>query len=207
MDRECLFCGTILDEERDKKYICEECENKMNLLKQITKIDTAQEKIEKSATKFLRRNCSYENERDSVIRKVLTQKFHFMSTEEACFAMQLEKEHIRYYPNYKIGKHRVDFFLPDMKRIIEIDGEIYHTNDDKDFLEERAVMRIIGEEYEIIRIPASYVPNYIIKNLKELIEFVVEKRNFDGRFRDTRWDKQYLGDYLNMLHFIRRHSK
>lgn len=97
--------------------------------------------------------------------------------------------------------------MPDMKRIIEIDGEIFHTDEDRDFIRERSIMSSVGEEYEIVRIPASYVPNYIIKNLREIIEFVVDKRKFDGRFRDTRWDKQYLGEYLNLQSYLRRNKR
>lgn len=207
MDRECLFCGTILDETRNGKYICEECENKMDILKQITKVDTAKTKIEKAVKKYLRKNYSYEKERKNVIRKILKENFCFMSTDEACFALQLEKEGICYFPNYKVGSHRVDFLLPNMKRIIEVDGEIYHTDENKDFIRERAIMSSAGEEYEIVRIPASYVPNYIIKNLREMIEFIVDKRKFDGHFRDTRWDKHYLGEYLSLQHYLRRAIK
>lgn len=207
MDRECLFCGTVLDETRKDSYVCEECDYKIKLLKQITKLDSARTKIEKSVKKHLRRDCSYEEERDNIARKIIKEKFQFGSSDETCFALQLEKEHIRYFPNYKIGKYRVDFFLPDMKRIIEIDGEIFHTDEDRDFIRERSIMSSVGEEYEIVRIPASYVPNYIIKNLREIIEFVVDKRKFDGRFRDTRWDKQYLGEYLNLQSYLRRNKR
>lgn len=41
MDRECLFCGTVLDETRKDSYVCEECDYKIKLLKQITKLDSA----------------------------------------------------------------------------------------------------------------------------------------------------------------------
>ena len=118
--------------------------------------------------------------------------------------MQLEKEKIKYKPNYKIGNHRVDFILPGMKRIIEVDGEMYHKDEDKDFLRERAIMRVVGEEYEIVRISASYIPNYIVKDLKESIEFVVGKRDLDGRFRDTRWDNKYWEQYFSLQRYLKK---
>ena len=207
MEKECLFCATVLDETRNGKYICEECESKMKLLKQISKVDTAKEKIEKAVKRYLRKNESYDLERNKIATKILKENFVFNSADEACFALQLEKEGIRYYPNYKIGNYNVDFLLPNMKKIIEIDGELYHTNENKDFLRERSIMSSVGEEYEILRIPASYVPNYIIKNLREIIEFIVDKRNFDGRFRDTRFDKKYLEEYLNLQYHLRRGMK
>lgn len=204
ISKECIFCGTLLDEENKNKYACNDCLNKFNILKQLTKADNAREKISKATQKYLRRKYDYQEERDNVALKMLKDGFVFKSTDEMCFAMQLEKEKIRYFPNYKIGNYSVDFLLPDMKRIIEIDGEIYHTNENKEFIRERSIMSMVGEEYEIIRIPASYVPNFIIKNLREIVEFIVDKRNFDNRFRDTRWDKNYLEQYLSLQHQIRR---
>lgn len=205
--RECIFCGTILDEEDKSLYACDECLKKVNILKQLTKVDKAREKISKATQKYLRREYSYQDERDNVALKMLKKGFDYKSADEMCFAMQLEKEKIRYFPNYKIGNYSVDFLLPEMKRIIEIDGEIYHTDENRDFIRERSIMSMVGEEYEIIRIPASYVPNFIIKNLREIIEFVVDKRNFDNRFRDTRFDKYYLEQYLSLQHQFRRCKK
>lgn len=206
MVRECIFCGTAL-EDKNKGYVCEDCERKMKLLKQLKKLDTSRVKIEKSANKYLHSNYNYEEERDSIARKILNENFSFGSADEVCLALQLEKEHIRYLPNYKIGNRRVDFLLPDMKRIIEVDGELYHTDENKDFLREREIMSCIGEEYEIMRIPASYIPKYIIKDLREIISFVIDSRKFDGRFRDTRWDSYYLRQCLNLRGHLRRSAK
>ena len=206
MLRECIFCGTVL-EDNNKGYTCKDCESKMKLLKQLNKIDNSQVKIEKAVKRYLHKDCSYQNERDAIVRKILNDGFSFRSEAEACFALQLEKEEIAYYPNYKIGDNEVDFLLPNMKRIIEIDGELYHTDEDKDFLRERSIMRSAGEDHEIVRIPASYVPEYIIKNLGELIDFVVDKRKMDGHFRDTRWDANYMGEYLSLQNHLRRSAK
>ena len=205
--KECIFCGTLLDEENKSKYACEDCLKKINVLKQLTKVDKAQERMKKATSKFLRKQHDYQDERDNVALKIIKDGFVFNSCEEMCFAMQLEKEKIRYFPNYRIGNYSVDFLLMDMKIIIEVDGELYHKDENKDFIRERSIMSMIGEEYEIVRIPASYVPNYIIKNLKETIEFIVDKRKFDNRFRDTRWDKDYFLQYISLQHQIRRAKK
>lgn len=204
IERECIFCRTLLDETDECRYACNDCYKKVKLLKDVVKLDKAQENIETDTRIYLRKNYSYQKERDSVLRKILEDDFKFLSADEMCFALQLEKENIRYFPNYKIGSCKVDFFLPDMRRIIEIDGELYHKNENKDFMRERYIMSCVGEKYEIVRIPASYVPRYIIKNLKEVIQFVVEKRNFDGRFRDTRYDKLYFEQYLDLQYHLRR---
>lgn len=199
--RECMFCGAILEKE---DYVCSECENKINLLKKLRKLDKAQKNIQKSVKKYLKRDIDYSDFRYSVARKIVYEQFEFNSTEEMCFALQLEKEKIRYYPNYKIGDYKVDFILPDMKIIVEIDGELYHKDENKEFIRERGIMNVVGNDYEIVRLPASYVPGYIVKDLKEIIKFVIDKRKFDNRFRDTRWDSQYFEQYFQLKSHLRR---
>lgn len=205
--KECLFCGTILDEGGNNPYICNDCSEKLNILNQITKVDKAREKISKSTSRYLGKEYSYKNERDLVVAKMLNKELIFKSSEEICFALQLEREKIRYFSNYKIGKYAVDFFLPDMRKIIEIDSELYHKNKNKDFIRERSIMLMVGEEYEIVRFQTTAIPNYITNELKDIINFIVEKRNFDGRFRDTRWDKEYLFQYFDLKSHIERGKK
>lgn len=116
MEKECLFCGTLLEEYSKEKYVCEECQTKMNLLKQIKKIDSAKEKIEKATKKYLKIASDYSNERKIMIENIIKNKYVFKSTEEICFAMQLEHENIKCYPNFKIGEYSVDFLLPSLKK-------------------------------------------------------------------------------------------
>ena len=56
MDRECLICGTILEE--NEKYVCCECDYKISLLDKVKKVDSCQTKIEKSCKKFLKKDLS-----------------------------------------------------------------------------------------------------------------------------------------------------
>ena len=205
MDRECLFCGTILDEE-EGKYICNDCDKKMKLLKQLEKVDKAQLKMIRDRKKYFHSNNTYdyENERFSVAEKVVKKGFVFRSVEEACVALECEKEGINYIPNYKIGPYTVDFIFPKMKVIFEVDGSLYHTDEDKDFLRERSIMSYVGEEYEIVRIEAESVPRFIILNLREAIEFVIDKRNFENKFRDTRRDTDRFYEYICLQSHLRR---
>lgn len=203
IDKECIFCKTLLNDTANP-YACDECLEKINILNQVTKVDKAQEKMSKSTYRYLGKGYDYKEERDLVVTKMLNKKLAFKSSEEVCFALQLEREKVRYFVNYKIGKYSVDFFLPDMKKIIEIDGELYHKNKNKDFIRERSIMLMVGEEYEIVRIPTSSIPNYITSNLREIINFIVDKRNFDNRFRDTRWDKDYILQYFSLKNHVER---
>lgn len=65
-------------------------------------------------------------------------------------------------------------------------------------------MSCIDNDYEIVRIPASFVPDYILLGLKEGLDFIVDKRKFDNRFRDTRFDKIYWEEFINYKYAMRR---
>lgn len=205
MNKECLFCGTMLDEEGED-YICTECDKKMKLLKQIKKVDKATEKIRKATERYFshKNQYSYENERYEVAKKILNGTAKFNSTEEVCIALQCEKEHIKYFSNFKIGAYYVDFFFPELKIIFEVDGELYHTDENKDFIRERGIMGNVGEGYEIVRLGTEYIPNYIILNFKEALSHVIFQRNTNGQFRDTRFDYMYFREYLHLSGYMRR---
>lgn len=206
MERECIFCGTLLDEECKSKYICNDCDRKMSILKQVNKVDKATERISRERARYIheRQKYTYENERFSVVNKIINSGFKFNSTEEICVALQCEKEKIQYFPNYKIGNYTVDFLFPELKIIFEVDGEMYHSDPDKDFIRERGIMYNVGEDYEIVRLGTTYIPRFILLNLKEALEHVVFQRNSYGQFRDTRNDWKYFQEYINLAGYMRR---
>lgn len=208
MERECLFCGTLLDEE-EGKYICNECDKKMKLLKQLEKIDKAQLKMIRCSKNYFRSKHAYdyENERFFVTEKVVKKGFVFRSVEEVCVALECEREKINYYPNYKIGPYTVDFIFPKMKVIFEVDGKLYHTDENKEYIRERSLMSYAGEEYEIVRLEAESIPKFIMLNFREAIRFVIDKRNLENNFRDTRLDTERFYDYICLQSYLRRSKK
>ena len=205
-EKECFFCGAMIDEKDKSNYVCADCQRKMALLKQLEKVDKAASKILKAAKRYLgrRADIDWENEKYAVSKRILKDEFKFNSTEEVCVALLCKKQNIRYFPNYKIGEYSVDFLFPDLKILFEVDGELYHTDSDKDFLRERRIMSMVGEEYEIVRLGAEYIPRYIILNFREALSHVVYQRKSNGHFRDTRYDEKYFGEYLNLVGYMGR---
>ena len=65
-------------------------------------------------------------------------------------------------------------------------------------------MSYVGEEYEIVRIEAESVPRFIILNFREAIQFVIDKRNFENKFRDTRRDTNRFYEYICLQSHLRR---
>lgn len=205
--KECIFCGTVIDEDDKHDYACAECRRKMSLLKQIDRVDKAAEKMRKARKRYFYKQpeYSFENDKYTISRKIIENGIKFNSVDEACVALECEREKIRYLPNYKIGSYCVDFLFPDLKVIFEVDGELYHTNADRDFIRERSIMSMVGEEYEIVRLGAEFIPNYILLNFRESIKHVIFQRNSSGHFRDTRYDTTYFREYLNLAGYLRRH--
>ena len=206
ISKECLFCGTILDDDSKSEYICPECESKMQLLKQLKMIDKATDKIRRMSERYFHKlKHEYKDERCLVAQKVIKDGFKFNSADEACVALQCEKERIKYIPNFKVGNYSVDFMFPDLKIVFEVDGELYHADSDKDFIRERCIMRVLGEEYEIVRLSTSHIPNFIMLNFSESLKHVIYQRKTDGHFRDTRFDCRYFEEYLHLHNYLKRH--
>ena len=89
------MCGATIEINKKQKYVCEECDRKIKLLKQLTNVDKAKEKIEKKAKRKRIKDLDYEQEACEVARKIMSEGYVFNSVNEICFAIQLEKENIK----------------------------------------------------------------------------------------------------------------
>ena len=90
------------------------------------------------------------------------------SVPEAMVAIELLRLGYRVIAQQKINKYRVDFYLPDDKIVIEVDGELYHSK--KKHSDREAIIQLtLGWDAQIIHIPAELISNDIRK-LKKCIE-------------------------------------
>ena len=94
----------------------------------------------------------------------------------------------------EIAGKKVDFYLPEIKIALEIDGELYHTDDNTAFLRDRAIMIELGESWEIVHIDAKMVPKYTW-NLRDALPYIVSERNERGCFRDSKLDSDLLQEF------------
>ena len=115
----------------------------------------------------------------------------------------MQKIGLEYETQKEIAGKRVDFYIPEIKIVLEIDGEIYHTDDGKSFLRDRKIMRKIGESWEIVHIEAKDVPKYTW-NLRESLKYIVFERNDRLRFRDSQFDSDLLREFKNLELYMKR---
>lgn len=79
------------------------------------------------------------------------------STEEIITAIALIAEEIHIKCQYQIGKYRVDFLLPELKAILEIDGYSHNGTKIKDSKRDLEILGMLGDDWEIVRIPTTWV--------------------------------------------------
>lgn len=202
----CVMCGKDYENNTRISYKCSKCEQKLALVKKLEMVDKAEYKLTRVPGKQRMKNGNdLFKEICSVRKRIENGIDKFSSLQETMVAVQLEKQNLKYESQKEINGKKVDFFLPELKIILEIDGELYHTDENKEFLRDRQIMKGIGEEYEIVHIEADYVPRYTW-NLKEALPYIVDQRKEQGIFRDSRYDTCFLEQFRNMELYLKRRN-
>lgn len=99
----------------------------------------------------------------------------FDSSYEVLTAIVLVHNRIYSKMQYKVGRYQVDFLLPDMMVVLEIDGERHKHKKQYDSERDKFIKKELGPYWEIIRIPTEHLD----KNAKKIpmaIEKVLEYR-------------------------------
>lgn len=200
----CIFCGAELNSS--KKYICTTCNEKRRQLRIYVKLNKAINKTKKSHTRVFHASYDFEKERLCIINKIKTKKFDFKSTEEMCVALLAEKEGIKYIPNYRIGPYTVDFLFPELKVFLEIDGSIYHTDNQSEILREKQIVTAFNNIFSFIRIDATEVPNCLITGLKDSIDYVLSERIISKNVSHLQEDTLRFIEFSDLQKYLLRKS-
>lgn len=201
----CVLCGNEF-EIKENKYYCAECGEKLKIIKRLEMVDKAEKTIEKKKTlSRISKTEELKKHVDTIRERVSSGENKFSSVPEVIVAVQMERIGLKYETQKNIGGATVDFYIPEIKIVLEIDGDIYHTDENKKFIRDRKIMSSLGEKWEIIHIESSRVPKYTW-NLREALPFVVIQRNDDSMFRDSRMDSYYLEDFMKLENYLKRSS-
>lgn len=105
----------------------------------------------------------------------------FDSKLEQKFSKLLDSCNIKWMNQFKIGKKRYDFYLPEYDLLVEIDGDYIHTNFNEGyFIDSRFKKKIIKNDalknlmaeqagYKLIRIWETDLNKMNSTNLKEIL--------------------------------------
>lgn len=97
------------------------------------------------------------------------------SSYEVIAAIVLVKNRILSKMQYKIGKYQVDFLLPEIGIVLEIDGERHKYSKKKDSIRDEFIKKELGYGWDIVRIKTDYL-DMKAEKLVEAINAVVDYR-------------------------------
>lgn len=126
----------------------------------------------------------------------------YKSAHEIITAVILLSEGIDFEVNFKIGKYIVDFYIPDWKVIVEIDGERHKARTEYDSNRDVILRKTLGSEWEVIRIPTDYVeqdPELIPRAIQELARQKREIRKKNGGFLPENYSKRERERYKKAM--------
>lgn len=89
----------------------------------------------------------------------------FDSADEIIAAIVLINNRISVNVQKKIGKYTVDFYIPKLEIILEVDGHEHAKRTYYDNERDKELRRILGGDWEIVRIKTEYLE----QNAKELV--------------------------------------
>lgn len=169
----CEICGRKIRRtqySRKRTYVCDYCKG---LIKEkerpvipegTTKHDLRFEKAVEKIKSYVDDFESYEKS----IKTAKTRSELYGSIPEVMAAIELLKKGFKIVPQQKIGKFKVDFAIPSIKVILEIDGKIYHKDTEKEAYRDYYIYTKLGMDWKIIHYPAEHVE----KELNKLVPYI-----------------------------------
>jgi very-short-patch-repair endonuclease len=161
----CKMQFEMLSYIRGKDYTCSKCKREAANAKKLNEnpeyLQKAYKKLECSIQRLAQQHQNMNNYQIAInkMHGYINKNGWFGSTEEMMAALVLIKDKIKLKHQYKIGRNKVDFLLPDYKIVLEIDGELYHgiENKKKDDKRDKKILGVLGSEWDVLRIKTKDV--------------------------------------------------
>lgn len=122
----------------------------------------------------------------------------YKSSQEMVTAIIMLKAGYDFELNYKIGKYIVDMYLPDLKLIVEVDGERHDNRHLQDSKRDTELRRMLGDEWEVIRIPTQYIEQNPERIPDAVLALAKQKRDIrkkNGGFLPQNYSKREAARY------------
>ncbi len=186
----CWYCGklTKLVYEPNERVFCEECktkhlkEHKENVLNYAKlKIDVMYENALRTMEKAGVYMYEYQNSAKKIYEDAKTDTEKFFSSYEMITAIILDEFGYEYEINKKILKYRTDFYIPELKVCLEIDGERHNHREVYDNRRDLEIRNYLGLDWEIIRIPTKYLNQNPVRLIDAVEELKKEKKRIRNK--------------------------
>lgn len=189
----CWYCGNEIElaYEPRERICCEDCfvkakEEHKALVAEYSKLkikvmyENALRMMEKSGRCYMH---EYYESAERILQKALSDTESFMSSHEMVVAIVLDNLMYLYEPNYKILNYRVDFFIPELKACLEVDGNLHEHKLEYDSRRDIAIRDVLGPEWEVIRIRTKYIEENPEKVVDAIEAMITEKKKLRKKNR------------------------
>lgn len=150
----------------------------------------------------------YKEAIDTVSEYAKANREKFMSAHEVVAAIILIANEIKTKVQYQVGKYHVDFLLPTLHVVLEIDGYMHDHSKKKDVMRDIDVRNALGADWEVVRIPT--------KNIEKRAELLVEAiKTAKKEKQETRKKNngilpeqfKYFQEYTNKRVFVKQNAE
>lgn len=125
---------------------------------------------------------AYQEPAEVVLNLALSSdRVKFRSSDEVVAAMEFLRNYIKIKVQWPVGNYIVDFLVEPMKAVVEIDGHYHDNKKVKDNQRDIEIRRLLGKEWEIIRIPTKYIES----NVQQLVPAVKAIYNYKRELRNA----------------------
>ena len=100
----------------------------------------------------------------------------FDSSDEMIAAIVLIENELNITIGKRVGKYKVDFYIPALKAILEVDGDRHAGKHYYDNERDMELRRILGNEWEIVRIKTEYIEQQADLLVEAIKSIIAEKK-------------------------------
>lgn len=131
---------------------------------------------------------------ESLSKRFASGEEGYKSAEEIVAALILDDNGIEYEANKRIGRYVVDFYIPELKAILEVDGHEHNAKTVYDSKRDIELRQDLPPDWEIVRIKTEFIaqnPSRIPKAIEEIRERKQQiRKNHDGLIPETFSDRE-----------------
>lgn len=170
----------------EQRWYCDKCFTKYNeeresdraeyiRLKKKLMLERATRIMEKQRLRIY----EYKEALDAIKEISIEDPNKFDSAHEMVAGAIIIENEIRAKHHFKIAGCEVDFFIPELKAVLEIDGNFHEYSINKDYKRDMKIREELGMEFEVVRIGTKYIE----QNAELLIEAIKTIREEKQKIR------------------------
>lgn len=169
-----------------QRWYCEECFDRISQERKMDRTEYIRLKkklMHERAVRMLERQeldlYEYKEALDAVREVSIENPNWFDSAHEMVAATIITSNELMVKHHHVIDGCEVDFFIPELKAVLEVDGELHKYSVNKDYKRDIKIRQALGSEYEVVRVGTKYLE----ENAELLVEAIRTMRAEKQRLR------------------------